>query len=266
MLLTVRADLTYDFAAPCETLFLLEAATGPDQRVVTENLRIAPARPVTRRDDAASGERRVVLGTAGRVSIGYEAEVEVMRAPCALPGLEQAAIRELPEEALRYLRPSRYCPSDRLERFVDREFAGLGGGDRVSAILDWIAGHLDYETGVSDAATDAIDTFTDRAGVCRDFAHLTVALCRASDIPARVVSAYAWRLEPPDLHAVAEVFVGGAWRLIDPTCKAPISGLVRVATGLDAADVAFMSVFGEAELVAQTFSVERCDVGDAEAA
>jgi transglutaminase-like putative cysteine protease len=266
MLLTVRADLTYDFAAPCETLLMLEAARRPDQRVLAEDLAITPARAATRLDDAASGERRLVVDTEGRVRLVYEARVQVTRAPGRLAGLPQDAVRALPPDALRYLRPSRYCPSDRMERFVDREFDGLRGGDRVAAILDWIAGHLDYEAGVSDAATDALDTFTDRAGVCRDFAHLAVALCRASDIPARVVSAYAWRLEPPDLHAVAEVFVGGAWRLIDPTGKAPVEGLVRVATGLDAADVAFMSVFGTAELVAQSFSVERCDVGDAAAA
>ncbi|MDO8323921.1 MAG: transglutaminase family protein, partial [Phenylobacterium sp.] len=102
-----------------------------------------------------------------------------------------------------------------------------------------------------------MDTFVDRAGVCRDFAHLAISLCRAADIPARAVSAYAWKLEPPDLHAVAEVYLGGRWRLIDATGLAPIDGLVRVATGLDAADIAFMTIFGRANLISQSFTVGK---------
>lgn len=261
MRLRLTADLTYDFAAPCETLLLLEAARDPTQSILAECLALTPVAPLVRLDDAGSGERRAVITAAGQVAIAYRADVDVVRAVPALPGLVQSPIGALPPGALKYLRPSRYCPSDRLERFVEREFGELSGGDRVAAILDWIAGHLDYVSGVSDAATTAMDTFADRAGVCRDFAHLAIALCRASDIPARAVSAYAWRLEPADLHAVAEVFVGGSWRLVDATGKAPLEGLVRVATGLDAADIAFMSVFGEAQMISQSFAVERLDRG-----
>lgn len=256
MTLNLRADLTYDFASPCETLLLIEAAHGPDQTVLSESLVIEPPADVVRRDDRQSGERRVVFTASGRVRIVYEAAVAVHRAARPLASAAQSAIRDLPADVLRYLRPSRFCPSDRFERFVGREFGQAAGGARVEAILDWIAGHVDYEPGVSDAGTTALSTFADRAGVCRDFMHLAIALFRAGDIPARAVSAYAWKLDPPDLHAVAEVFVGGGWRLVDPTGKAPIEGLVRVATGLDAADIAFMSVFGEAMLVAQAFAVE----------
>lgn len=256
MILHLRADLTYDFASPSETLLLIEAARGPDQTVLSDALVIEPAADMVRRDDRLSGERRVVFTASGRMRIGYEATVAVHRAEAPLAGAAQAPIRDLPAEALRYLRPSRFCPSDRFERFVCREFGQATGGARVAAILDWIAGHVDYEPGVSDTSTTALSTFADRAGVCRDFTHLAIALFRAGDIPARAVSAYAWKLDPPDLHAVAEVFVGGRWRLVDPTSRAPIEGLVRVATGLDAADIAFMSVFGKAELVAQAFAVE----------
>lgn len=103
----------------------------------------------------------------------------------------------------------------------------------------------------------AVDTLIDRAGVCRDFSHLAIALCRAGKIPARAVSAYAWTLEPPDLHAVAEVYLGGRWRLIAPSGLAPLDGLVRVATGRDAADIAFMTIFGVATLVEQRFRIDR---------
>lgn len=99
----------------------------------------------------------------------------------------------------------------------------------------------------------------DRAGVCRDFTHLVIGLCRAANIPARAVSAYAWRLEPPDLHAIAEVYLGGRWRLIDATGLAPIDGLVRVATVRDAADIAFMTIFGRASLIEQSFSIQAIE-------
>lgn len=257
MRFAVETRLTYDFAGPCETLVLVEAARSPDQAVIRETLEVTPARDLHRLDDSVTGERRVVMTAEGRVEIAYKAEVDVLARDATLAGVPATPIRDLPGEALRYLRPSRYCPSDRFERFVAREFGALEGGDKVAAILDWIARNADYIPGVSDAASTAMDTFVDRAGVCRDFAHLAITLCRAADIPARAVSAYAWKLKPPDLHAVAEVYVGGRWRLVDPTRKAPIGGLVRVATGLDAADIAFLSIFGRAELVSQRFAVRK---------
>lgn len=253
----VEAALTYDFAKPRETLLLLEVARTPDQAVRAETLTFSPQTPVWRLDDSITGERRAVFLAEGRHSIAYVATVEVMARDADLKGARASPVRELPSDALRYLRASRYCPSDRFERFVRRRFGHVEGGDKVDAILAWMAENMSYEIGLSDAATTATDTFVDRAGVCRDFAHLAITLCRAADIPARAVSAYAWKLKPADLHAVAEVYVGGRWRLIDPTGKAPIDGLVRVATGLDAADIAFMTIFGEAKLVSQRFAITR---------
>ncbi len=257
MRLNVDARLTYHFAQSCEVLLLLEAARGPDQAVHAEHLTISPSVEIARLDDSVTGERRIVFQAQGEVAIAYAAAVEVLSRERDLSGAAASAIRDLPAEALRYLRGSRYCPSDRFEAFVEREFARHSGGDKVIAILDWIASHLDYKSGVSDAATTALDTFVDRAGVCRDFAHLAISLFRAADLPARAVSAYAWKLKPADLHAVAEVYVGGRWRLVEPTGKAPVDGLVRIATGLDAADIAFMTIFGRADLVEQSFRVRR---------
>lgn len=256
-MLHLEAELTYSFPGPAEVLLLLEAARSPDQAIQREALTITPDVEIARLDDSVTGERRAVFTAEGEITVTYWADVEVLSRDTELAGAEQAAVRDLPAEALRYLRASRYCPSDRFESFCRREFGTLRGGERVQAILDWIDAQLAYEAGVSDAATTALDTFVDRAGVCRDFTHLAITLCRASDIPARAVSAHAYKLEPPDMHAVAEVYLGGRWRLIDPTRKSPTSGLVRVATGLDAADIAFMTVFGQANLVAQRFSVEE---------
>jgi transglutaminase-like putative cysteine protease len=258
MRFSVSADLTYEFPAPCEVLLLLEAAHGGDQRVARESLTLSNNAIITRLDDEETGERRAAFVASDTVQIQYQAEIDVAERDAGrLSGAAGPTIDHLPPEALRHLRPSRYCPSDRFERFVHREFRETAGGDRVEAILAWVGEHLDYVAGVSDAATTSLDTFVDRAGVCRDFTHLTISLCRASQIPARAVSAYGWELDPPDMHAVVEVFVGDKWRLVDPTGKVRPEGLVRVATGRDAADIAFMSIFGQAQLVTQSFTIEQ---------
>lgn len=256
MLFDVEASLTYDFATPCEVLLLVEAAHGPDQIVHSEALTFWPNVDAVRVDDPVTFERRTVFTASGRVNALYRARVEVMPRDHDLAEARAMAIRDLPSDVLPFLRASRYAPSDRLERFCEREFGELTGGRKVMAILDWIGKRVDYRAGVSDAATTAVDTLVDRAGVCRDFSHLVIGLCRASDIPARAVSAYAWKLEPPDLHAIAEVYLDGRWRLIDATGLAPIEGLVRVATGRDAADIAFMTIFGQATLIEQSFSIQ----------
>ena len=225
--------------------------------MLSDALTFWPPVDATRIDDPMTGERRTVFSAAGRVNALYRATVRITPADQALADEPEMAVRDLPSEVLAYLRASRYSPSDRLLRFVDREFGGLKGGRKVAAILAWIAEHVDYEFGVSHSGTTAIDTFIDRAGVCRDFSHLVIALCRAANVPARAVSAYAWRLEPQDLHAVAEVYLGGRWRLIDATGLAPVDGLVRVATGRDAADIAFMTIMGGATLVEQHFKIDK---------
>lgn len=257
MTFQIEARLLYRFDQRCEVLLLLEAARGADQAVLSESLRLDPAVEVARLDDPDTGERRAVFLAEGSVEIGYSATVEVFPRLSRLGEGRVCPVRELPGEALRYLRPSRYCPSDRFESFVAREFGALDSDQQVRALLVWIMQHLDYRAGVSDVETTALDTFVDRAGVCRDFTHLAISLCRAAGVPARAVSAYAWGLDPPDMHAVLEVYLGGRWQLVDPTGRAPVDGLIRVATGLDAADIAFMTIFGRGEHVEQSFIITR---------
>jgi transglutaminase-like putative cysteine protease len=146
--------------------------------------------------------------------------------------------------------PSRYCQADRLQRFAHRTFDDAPTGyQRVAAICNWIHDNVDYVSGSSDELTSAYDTVTQRAGVCRDFAHLGIAITRAMGIPARYVSAYAWRLSPPDFHAVFEAFLTGpsgpGWYMFDPTRMAAPEGIVRIGIGRDAAEVAFCTQFGE---------------------
>jgi transglutaminase-like putative cysteine protease len=258
----IEAKLAYRFAEPCEVLLLCECARSADQAILSDSLTISPARDIARLDDSVSGERRAVFTAEGDLEIVYSARVDLLPRG-DLGAAPVTAIRDLPGEALRYLMASRYCPSDRFESFVERQFAESEGSAKVRAILDWVVAHVDYRAGVSDGATTGLDTFVDRAGVCRDFTHLTITLCRAAGIPARAVSAYAWRLEPPDMHAVVEVYIGGRWRMIDPTGLAPVDGLVRVATGLDAADIAFMTIFGRAELLTQSFAIHQVEAAAA---
>jgi transglutaminase-like putative cysteine protease len=144
-------------------------------------------------------------------------------------------------EVFRYIRPSRYCESDRLGPLARAEFAGLAGADLLAGVSSWVGTNIAYVTGSSRPIDGAVATLLAREGVCRDFAHLTAALLRANDVAARVVSVYAPGLYPMDFHVVTEACIDGTWCVVDPTCLAPRSSLVRIATGSDASDIAFLT-------------------------
>ncbi len=158
-------------------------------------------------------------------------------------------------ETVQYLMPSRYCPSDQFQAFVDAEFGHVDGGARVAAIRDWVQTNFSYVPGSSFVDTTALDTFVKRQGVCRDYAHVMIALVRASGIPARIVSCYAPGVEPQDFHAVAEVFLDGAWHMVDATGMATEASMAKIGIGRDAADVAFLTAYGNANMISQTVSV-----------
>ena len=146
----------------------------------------------------------------------------------------------LPLDILPFLLPSRFVSSDRLALFAEREFGRLPKGhQRVTAICNWLYENIDYKRGSSDEETTADESLLKRAGVCRDFAHLGIAFCRALNIPARFVSCYAYGLEPCDFHAVFEAYLAGRWWLFDATRQANLDGLVRIGVGRDAAEIAF---------------------------
>jgi transglutaminase-like putative cysteine protease len=180
------------------------------------------------------------------------------------PGeIAEVPVAALPLEVMPHLFPSRYCPSDQLMRFAWRRFGDIAGGhEKVTAICNWIYDNVDYLTGSSDGSTSAHDTFTIRAGVCRDFAHLGITLCRALGIPARYVSAFGYKLYPQDFHAVFEAFVGDRWYLFDATRLSPPDGLIRIGVGRDAADTAFATYFGALADQPKTVWVEAKAEGD----
>ncbi len=144
-------------------------------------------------------------------------------------------------DVFRYIRPSRYCESDRLGPLARAEFGGLVGADLLAGVSSWVGVNIAYVTGSSRPIDGAVATLLGREGVCRDFAHLTAALLRANNVAARVVSVYAPGLFPMDFHVVTEACLDGAWYVVDPTCLAPRESMVRIATGADASDVAFLT-------------------------
>ena len=257
MRLNIQVELDYQFPAAADVLLGVEVAQLPDQLLIEDLLTVGGAgalRPIAGEDGIG---RRTWLNAEGLFQARYRAIVDLSRPALAIDALAAAPARALPAEVVPYLWPSRYCESDRFEAFVERRFGRIEGGAKVLAMAEWIRAEVDYVAGSSDATTTAVDSFVSRQGVCRDYAHLMASFARAAGIPARLVSAYAWQLDPPDFHAVVEVWLDGGWRLIDATCLAPLEGLARIAVGRDATDIAFMTIFGEAIMQRQSVTVTR---------
>lgn len=262
MTLSIHTRLDYDFAEPTDVLLQLEAAILPEQVVEAPRIALTPVEHFARVPGHDGIGDRIWLHLRGRLSIDYSAMVTPRRLVPDWRELPAVATHRLPGETVQYLLPSRYCPSDKFELLVESEFAGTSGGARIGAIRDWIAGALTYRSGSSTSATDALDAYAMREGVCRDFAHVLVALARASAIPARFVSVYAPDVTPQDFHAVAEVFLadgagGGAWHLVDATGMAEAGDIAKIAVGRDAADVSFLTSYGQASLVRLEVAVSR---------
>jgi transglutaminase-like putative cysteine protease len=192
----------------------------------------------------------------------YEAEVEVSTCLVNVANMVRDEVAELDPEGIPYLFPSRYCQSDILRQQADKMFGHLESPYKIAmAVSDWIYENISYVIGSSGETCSALETFNKREGVCRDFAHLGIALCRAVSVPARYASVYAHQLVPQDFHACFEVFIGGMWYIFDPTRLAPLNGMVRIATGRDAADVAVCTYFGDAVLTKSEVSCVGEEVG-----
>ena len=252
--LQINSMLDYLVDGPAEFIFLIHAARGMGQSLVQEDLQIEPQTPFRTYSDAQSGNRFLRLqASAGPLKLVYRALVDRLSKPADVTARE-APVHDLPDELLHYLMPTRYCESDLLGQNAAELFGQLAKGyARVQAICDWVRGNIDYRAGSTNATTTAREVFMQRAGVCRDFAHLAVTFCRALNIPARLVSGYATFAEPPpDFHAVFEAYLGGQWVMFDPTGMSPLDQIVRLAHGRDAKDVAFATIFGPARMLAMS--------------
>lgn len=257
MPIKIHTRLFYTFPSPTDVLLQVEAANMPDQTVGTPELWLTPTEHFARVEGHDEIGQRIWLRSGEELALDYYATVDVRRPNLDIAKLPETLPHLLPGETVDYLMPSRFCPSDRFAEFTASEFAGLCGGPCVAAIRDWVAQNMTYVPGVSNAQTCATDTFVQRQGVCRDYAHLVVALCRAVAVPARLCAVYAPDVTPPDFHAVAEVFLAGQWHLIDATGMASADSIVVIGVGRDAADVPFLSSFGAATMIEQKVEVER---------
>ena len=248
--LRYSVELHYDATGEADFLLNVHAAKTDRQLVVEERFELTPSSPYSLAADPATGNR-VVSFTAGPGSLTarYHALVDIAHRivdPYEVVAVGPAA---LPVSTLRFLYPSRYCQSDLVSQQAWDTFGQAPRGyGQVRAIRDWVNQNCRFQVGTSNSATSAIETLRDGVGVCRDFAHTMITYCRALNYPARFVTGIDYGadpvLGPPDFHAYVEVFIGGTWFMFDPTGISPITGLVRIATGRDAAEVSFATIFG----------------------
>lgn len=254
MLLEIDVSLDYVLSAPADVLLAIEVAEAAGQTIESADLDLGGADARTLPGAAGFGTRRW-LHAEDALRATYQARVRVDRPVPDLSELAGVPPRDLDGPSSDMLMASRYCPSDRFEAFVAAEFPGLAGGPLVAAIRDWTHDHLTYTSGASNAATTALETFVERRGICRDYAHVVIAMARAGGVPARMAAVYAPHVDPPDFHAVAEVWLDGAWHLVDATGMAGADEIALIGVGRDAAEVAFLTAYGMLELRDQTVAV-----------
>ena len=241
----VFSELEYQVFIPSIFIFNIEVAKTANQTILQETLTIDTNFKLEA-FNSQNGTRflRLQVEKPTNFKIAYSATVE-SNYRIIKEYANEKTLLQLDAEIIPYLFPSRYCQSDKLQRLAAKEFGNIEGTyAKVTAITDWIFNNVEYLSGSTNSSTSALDTISERAGVCRDFAHLGIALCRALSIPARYFTGYAFKLNPQDFHACFEAYIGGNWLFFDATRLIPISGLVKIANGRDAADAAVASIFG----------------------
>jgi transglutaminase-like putative cysteine protease len=267
--LKVVVELQYEIMDEVsDFIFNVHAAQTSRQSLAAEEFRVSQPVDVSMFTDPAHGNRYARLRAArGPLSVRYGAVIDITHHTAPPDSVGEVPVAQLPPEALAYLYPSRYCQSDRLRQLANNEFGALPPGYwRVQAIQDWVQRRTRFVPGSSNATTSAVDTVVEQSGVCRDFAHLMIALCRALNIPARFATGIDYgadqRFGPPDFHAYVEVFLDGRWYLFDPTGMTIPTGLIRLGTGRDAADVSFATIFGAVKSGMPVISIEGIEDAD----
>jgi len=243
----INCEMEYQVLYPSTMIFNIHAHQTLSQVVLEESLSISqnllPEEFSSR--NSTSRFMRLQINEPLTFTIAYKAIVMTHYQLFDQKKLASTDITNLDGDIIPFLFPSRYCQSDKLQRLAYNEFGNIENAfTKVQAIADWIYQNIEYQSGSTNSLTSAFDTITERVGVCRDFAHLGIALCRALSIPARYFTGYAFKLYPPDFHACFEAYIGGQWIVFDPTRMSPLNGLVKIADGRDAAEAAVVSVFG----------------------
>ena len=255
---SVDCNLKYEVQSPAHFVFQVEAVQS-GQAIIEETLRFSQPIATRTHTHLPSGNRLVRADVApGLFELDYRAVVELAPYHANNQGLTEAPVSDIPFDYVHLLAPTRYCESDLLGSATKKMFSQHAPGwERVEAIRQWIHDNIEYTMGSTTSTSTACDVFLQRAGVCRDFAHLGIAFCRALNIPARFVVGYVKFAEgAPDFHAVFEAWLGNRWVLFDATEMAPIDELIRVGTGRDAKDVPFATFFGDARMLSMSPSVE----------
>jgi transglutaminase-like putative cysteine protease len=257
------SELSYEVFSPATFIFNIQAARLPNQEIIKEALFITPAIEFEEfslnNDEARFIKLAVNQGT--NFTISYKATVDLQ---CRIIDetnlLKSIPIAALNKDVIPYLFPSRHCQSDKLRKLANKEFGHLPNEyAKVVAINEWIFNNTDYISGTTDSGTSAIDTLIQHEGVCKDFAHLGIALCRSLDIPARYITGYGYNLQPPDFHACFEAYLGGNWIFFDPTKMVALNGFVKIANAKDAAEAAVASFFGNTNC---TYMNVQCSTTD----
>jgi transglutaminase-like putative cysteine protease len=263
MTFEIYSELRYQVYLPTTFIFSIQACRSDSQVILEESLFTDPwlTYEEIAGDDGVSRFIRVRSNGESNFMIRYKARVDIDYNTIHQRRLAQTVpVSRLEANEMHYLFPSRYCQSDKLQKLASKEFGNIDTAyGKVAAITEWIFNNVEYTSGATNSGTSAYDTLTERVGVCRDFAHLGIALCRALTIPARYFTGYAYGLNPPDFHACFEAYIGNEWVFFDPTKLVPVNGLVKIANGRDAADAAVASIFGRAS---STSMIVKCECYD----
>jgi transglutaminase-like putative cysteine protease len=275
--LTIRCglDFAYDATAHTPIVLLLQPRLDPTQRIEKEQLTFHPDLSVREYEDTHGNIVRRLDLPPGRSTIRHDAFVSVSSMPENYAGIGwPIPVSELSEDLLRYTLPSRYCDSDRLMDFAFQQFGQMAHGlPRVQAICNWVHNNIEYRWGAGSPYTAASEIVAQRYGVCRDFAHTAIALCRCFNLPARYVTGYVPDVAffdpgtPMDFHAYMEVYLGGRWHTFDARFNTPRTGRIKIACGMDAVDGAFSTLYGAAYLAlfqvwAYQVDPNEVDLGD----
>jgi transglutaminase-like putative cysteine protease len=245
MILNASCQLNYQISANVPVIFMLRPQSGEAQSVLHEQFTLSPQVPVAEFTDGYGNLCQRIIMPAGTFQVSAQCKVQVADSIDVHPDAAFTPVEQLPTEVIQFLLPSRYCQSDRLLDFGKSVVGNLPPGyQQARAIHDWVQREIRYVIDSSNTSTSALETAQSRCGVCRDFAHLGIALCRAMSIPARMVVGFLHELEPMDLHAWFEAFIGGRWYTFDATQAQTKGNRIVIAYGRDAADVALATIFG----------------------
>jgi transglutaminase-like putative cysteine protease len=258
----VLTEMEYSAQSPGTLILNIHALRTPHQTVISEIFSIEPYIKVEELVSANSDNRlmRFEIQEGTSIKVTYKATVDNFCEIKDYSRMDEIPVAKMDPAVMPYLYPSRYCQSDKLYRLANHLFGHIiNPFEKVSALTDWIYQNVQYLGGATTSQTSAYDTVTEQAGVCRDFAHLGIALCRALTIPARYFTGYAYRLKPADFHACFEAYIGEEWVLFDATKLVPLNGLIKIASGRDAADTAIANIFGNVMFTSMLVSCELAE-------